>query len=481
MTRLSTTENNSIQYATTGDENLNLFSRIGGMRNSSYNQIMTKFESAFRENPELATRISFWVRAARKGSGERKTFHIILKEIATQSPQFVSDNASLIAELGYWKDLLPYFYIDGVVNTFTIAIKSKDRLACKWAPRKGKNAHKLRDSLGFTNKEYRVWIKENSQTVEQDMSNKLWDNISYSSVPGSAMRRYGKSFDKRDRKRFTEWKEDKTSTASVSASYPHEIVKMGMDMSDGWDVESRHDADWDLIQKLWDNLPDFIKPGENILPMIDVSGSMCGLPMEVAISLGLYLSERNKGSFKDTFLTFNDVPELIKLSNLHLQDKLTKISNSSWGMNTNFEKSYNLILDTATSFNVSQEDMPTMLLVLSDMQFDASQNGRNRPHLELIRKRFERAGYTMPKLVFWNLRDSIYNGSPAQSGDDGVAMVSGFSPVLMKAILECDDFNPMDMMMESLKEIQVDCTNLPNSLDIIYESEDDMWDDDLPF
>lgn len=472
MTKLSTTENNSVQYATTGDENLNLFSRIGGMRNSSYDQIMIKFDSAFKENSELATRISFWARAARKGSGERKTFHVILKEIAKESPQFVADNAGLIAELGYWKDLLPYFYIDGVVNTFAEAIKSKDRLACKWAPRKGENARKLRDSLKFTNKEYRVWIKENSQSVEQDMSNHLWDNISYSSVPGTAMRRYGKAFDKRDNKRFTEWKEDKNSKASVSASYPHEIIKMGMDEC-GY-VED--DADWNLIQKLWDNLEDFVLEGENILPMIDVSGSMGGLPMEVAISLGLYLAERNKEGFKDTFLTFSENPQLMKISSGSLKDKFRKISRADWGMNTNFERAYSLILDTATSFNVSQEDMPSMLLVLSDMQFDASQSGRNRPHLGLIERKFKQAGYEMPKLVFWNLRDSMCNGSPAQSDSDGVAMVSGFSPVLMKSILECDDFNPMNVMMEALKEIEVDCTNLPNSLDIDYE-EEETWDE----
>lgn len=472
MTRLSTTENNSIQYATTGDENLNLFSKIGGMRNSSYNQIITKFNSAFKENSELATRISFWVRAARKGSGERKTFHIILKEIAKQSPQFISDNANLIAELGYWKDLLPYFYIDDVVDTFAKSIKSKDRLACKWAPRKGKNAIKLRDKLGFTNKEYRVWIKENSQTVEQDMSSNSWDNISYSSVPGSAMRKYGKAFDRQDNKRFTEWKEDRNSKASVSASYPHEIIKMGINSNMFFNI--KHDADWDLIQKLWDNLEDFVLEGENILPMIDVSGSMEGLPMEVAVSLGLYLSERNKCGFKNTFLTFNNHPELIKLSG-GLKSKFTKILESDWGMNTNFEKAYSLLLDTATSFNVSQKDMPSTLIVLSDMQFDQSHSQRNRPHFQLMAEKFKEAGYKLPKIVFWNLRDSICSGSPAQSGDDGVALVSGFSPILMKYILGCVDFNPMDIMMESIQEIEVDCTNLPTYLNIDYEEED--WDE----
>jgi len=292
-------------------------------------------------------------------------------------------------------------------------------------------------------------------------------------VPGKAMRSYRKAYDRHDKnERFKNWKLDDTK-ASVSASYPHDVMKLICHPD--WMEPFLDDADFDLAEKQWRNLPDHIKEGENILPMIDVSGSMSGLPMLIAVSLGLYLSEHNKGSFKDTFLTFSGSPELIRLEESTLKERIARIVHADWGMNTDFEKAYRAILDNAVSFNAPQSVMPTMLLVLSDMQFDDSQRRHrwddrklNEPepvHFENIKKEFKEAGYEMPKVVFWNLRASNCEGSPALSDDDDVAMVSGFNPVLMKAILNCEEFNPMEVMFKSLKDIDVDVTNLPDELE----------------
>ena len=175
MTYTSTT-NGALQYESSGNKCLDLFSVIGNLRDCSRTDILERFEQAFNENMELATQAAYWARAARQGSGERNTFYTILDEIAKSSPDFVSDNAKTLALLGYYKDLLRYFHIPGVVSSFAQSIKDKDRLACKWAPRKGENARKLRDELQFTNKEYRKWIGEHSHTVEDKMSSKMfWD------------------------------------------------------------------------------------------------------------------------------------------------------------------------------------------------------------------------------------------------------------------------------------------------------------------
>ena len=468
---LTKTENGALQYISTGTACLDLFSHIGGFRNQTKQRVLSDFYKAYQESPELAVRILFWARAARKGAGERIVFHTILKELIKDSPKFISDNAKLIAELGYWKDLYEYFDNRGVQDIIVEAIHNKDRLACKWAPRKGPMARRLRSLLNCTNKQYRKWLKQYSSTVEQQMSENKWDDIKYQSVPGQAMRNYGKAFDKHDQNnRFADWKLDDTK-ASVSASYPHDVIKLICNAD--WMDAFLDDADFDLAEKQWKNLPDYIKEGENILPMIDVSGSMIGLPMLIAVSLGLYLSEHNKGSFKDTFLTFSGSPELIRLEEATLKERISRIAKADWGMNTNFEKAYRAILDNAVSFNVPQSAMPTMLLVLSDMQFDQSQQKYSwndheldtpKPvHFENIRKLFKEAGYEMPKVVFWNLRASDCNGAPAQSSDIGVAMVSGFNPIMMKAILNCEDFCALDVMLEALKDIDVNITNLPDA------------------
>ena len=453
MDNYTTTTNGAVTNKTSGKECLDLFQRIGNMRYSDRMTILENFKQAFKEDKNLATQVLFWARAARIGAGERKTFHTILSEIGKTSPEFITDNAKTLAELGYWKDLIQYLNIPGVVSTFAQAIRDKDRLACKWAPRK---CSELRDELGWTNKQYRKWLRVHSETTEQQMSEKKWSDISYSSVPGTALRRYRGAFDKRDGKRFDQWKNDKTKTASVSASYPHEVLACG---------------DEQLMQKQWDSLPNLLEDStERILPMIDVSGSMFGMPLTIAIGLGMYLAERNIGDFKDLFLTFSETPELLRLKGDTVLERMQNINESDWGMNTDFTKAYQHILDTAVDNDVDPDSMPTMLLVLSDMQFDDSQRGGHfQTHFSHMEEEYEKAGYKFPKIVFWNL--DAHMGTPAECSDDSVAMVSGFSPSIMKAVLEAENFTPMDVMMEALKQIELDYTNLNNQLDIDYSNE----------
>ena len=197
------------------------------------------------------------------------------------------------------------------------------------------------------------------------------------------------------------------------------------------------------------------------LPMIDTSGSMFGEPMAIAISLGMYLAERNESEFKDMFLSFSEVPELIKITGTDVMDKMRNIEGAHWGMNTDFEAAYMHILNLAKKHNVVKSSMPTMLLVLSDMQFDDSQNHRQgfNTHFTHMKQEYEKYGYDFPKIVFWNLE--CHPGTPAKCSDDSVAMVSGFNPKIMEAVLNAEDFNPISVMLEALKAIELDYRNLP--------------------
>jgi hypothetical protein len=265
------------------------------------------------------------------------------------------------------------------------------------------------------------------------------------------MRKYYGAFEKQDGTRFDGWKNDKDSKASVSATYPHEVLKCD---------------DSALADKLWFNLPDLLSESEeNILPMIDVSGSMFGEPLAIAISLGMYLSERTKGEFKDMFLTFDDNPELVKITGDSVLERLQNIKHAEWGMNTDFRKAYKHILDVAVKHDVVPESMPSMLLVLSDMQFDDSQRGMT--HFDDMKAEYEKSGYELPKIVFWNL--DTHMGTPAECSDDSVAMVSGYSPSIMKAVLNAENFTPMDVMMEALKDIELNYINLPEDFSYVSE------------
>ena len=41
----------------------------------------------------------------------------------------------------------------------------------------------------------------------------------------------------------------------------------------------------------------------------------------------------------------------------------------------------------------------------------------------------------------------------------------------MEAVLNCEDFTPMNVMLEALKPIELDYTNLNDELDIDYNQE----------
>ena len=180
----------------------------------------------------------------------------------------------------------------------------------------------------------------------------------------------------------------------------------------------------------------------------------------------MYLSERTKGEFRDLFLTFSEHPELVRLQGDTVVERLQNIQSADWGMNTDFGKAFEHILRVAKKHNVLPDSMPTMLLVLSDMQFDESQ-GRTDTHFSWMEEEFEKAGYKLPKIVFWNLE--AHFGTPARCSDDSVAMVSGFSPSIMKAILNAEDFNPISVMMEALKDIEIESKHLPSEFK--YEME----------
>ena len=203
--------------------------------------------------------------------------------------------------------------------------------------------------------------------------------------------------------------------------------------------------------------------------------------LHVAASIGLYLSERNKGQFKDSIMTFSEHPMLVKLDPGTLSERYDSLKSKTneqgtgWGYNTDFGKTYELILDTAKSFNVPQEHMPTMLLCISDMEFDEANGARRKDrdfegdeitvtHLENLREKYQVAGYKMPKLVFWNVC-ARQNHVPAHFDDPEVGLVSGYSPSLMTALLDCKDFSPYTVMLEALKPIELNFDRIPRAED----------------
>ena len=447
------TENGMVTNPTTLNKCVDLFFSIGAMRGKSKDTVVSLFNEAYKENPLIASKLLFWSRDVRSGAGERQIFRDIVTHLTTTSPQTVRKNIGLIPEFGRWDDVLVLVGTELEDDMFILikdSLTNGDALCAKWMPRKGDVANRLRKLFRFTPKEYRKMLVNLTNVVESKMCAKDWESIDYSKLPSLASSRYQKSFVKNDTERYDEYKKaliDGTAKVNAGAVYPYDIIKS---ISQGGDTV--------VSEKQWESLPNWMEDSnERILPVVDVSGSMCCPAggndnlscMDVAISLGMYISERNEGNFKDAFVTFSNNPQLQYLTG-GLKERLNKLRRSDWGMSTDLEAVFNLILNQAKTYNIPQDKMPTKIMILSDMQF----NQATRSDLgsqSMIESMYEVAGYKKPDIIYWNLNARGSN-FPVEFNKNGTALVSGFSPSILKPLLSGKNMTPESIMMETVND-----------------------------
>lgn len=337
------------------------------------------------------------------------------------------------------------------------------QLAAKWTPRKGDIACKLRAFFGMSPKQYRKSLVDMTSVVETQMCNNEWDSIDFNHVPSMASARYKKAFNRHTTK-FAEYvaalvRGDEGVKVNAGAIFPHTVLQGLIDpyLCTGTKVELDH------IMAQWNALPNYM--GESkVLPMVDVSGSMYQVVggnggtsvmcAHVAIALGLYIADKNTGAFKDTFLTFSGNP---KLSVLHgnIVEKTQQLVQADWAMNTNLNAAFAEILRAAINGKVPQDEMPAMVLIFSDMQFDACVR-HDDSAMEMIERQYRDAGYEVPQVVFWNLR--AVDNVPVSAHKTGAALVSGFSPAIMTSLLAADmeSFTPYGIMLKTIMSPRYD-------------------------
>lgn len=447
---------------------VDLFFKIGASRGKN---IVPDFTGAFVENRDYALRIAQWARDIRLGAGERKIFRDVLLNLVKTDQDAAIALMHKVPVLGRWDDVLVLVGTELESYAFEMvrqALEKGDGLCAKWMPRKGDVAVKLRAFLGWSPKFYRKRLVELTKVVEQDMCANKWDEINFNHVPSVASARYKKAFARHTTK-YQEWaaklvSEDpevaKTVKVNAGAVYPYDVLKGLIDAYG----RSYNKANLDHIRGQWEALPNYVGDA-SILPIVDVSGSMISPAgghkskskvtcLDVSISLGLYLADKNRGAFKDTFLTFSGKPELMHLKGNILQ-KIEQMSRSAWEMNTDLNKAIQKILDVAVDGKVPADEMPKVLLILSDMQFDQCARFDDSA-MQMIARKYEDAGYQVPQVVFWNLNAA--DNVPVKFNKNGVALVSGFSPTIVKSILAADlvDFTPEAIMRKTIMSERYD-------------------------
>lgn len=479
---LSKTANGALSRKTSGSSLLDFFAQAGAIRTKSTEEILGYFNSAFKENPLYALKALFYFRDVREGQGERKMFRTVIQKLSTDLPQIVEKLIPLIPEFGRWDDLLIFegtpvqdeafqFFADAILKDFSNLDNAKENvsLAAKWAPSENASstvtrllAQSLRKYTGLNSRDYRKTLsalRERIGIVEAKMCSKDWPSINYEHVPSRANLIYRKAFKKHDGDRYISFHtkvakgEAKVNAATL---YPYDVIRpifpgtMSHNGVDKYFVNTNTNVDVLTLNNLWNALPNYM--GENThngLVVVDTSGSMRGMPIQVATSLGIYFAERNVGPFKDYFITFSASPKLQKVEGDNIVQKVANLVKTDWDANTNLTAVFDLVLNRALQDGISQEDMPANIYIVSDMQFDKACPDNQKTNFEVIRAKYQESGYQMPNLVFWNV-NALGGDSPVKKDDKGTVLVSGCSPSILKKLLGTKEKNPYDVMMEVL-------------------------------
>jgi len=434
---------------------LNLFYGAGNIST----EIDKLFKPAFIENKELAIKIMGWSRSIREGAGVRQNLRTIINSGILPLNEI---NWAWFVEHGYWKDIFyfkPKFFDQSTLNSILKLIKdnieSGNNLVLKWLPRKKKNkAHKnnkwikvIRTYLKMTEKEYRK-LCSSFVTTETLMCANRWNEIDYSKVPSKCMIRNIRSFYKHDLsgiKKFFEGLKENKGKVNTGAIYPHEILKLIIKDDDERNFSWEKNVEYnELAENMWKSFGAKINSERKILVIGDTSGSMVyGNRIFISLAMTIFCAERLTGPFHNHAITFSTNPSLIKFSDdMTLDQKLQQIP--SIVEDTNIEAVIDLILEFAKFNAVKQEDMPDVLLLISDMQFGQANISNTKDFEDMLNNKFKKTIYKPPKIVFWNVADTIEMAIHQDS--KGIILFGGASINSIETALN-GDFDPIKALL----------------------------------
>jgi hypothetical protein len=472
------TANGAATNLSSFNKNLDLFFVAGAARNMSEVDIAKMFVDAYKEDAETATRLMWYTADIREGLGERRVFKIMLYQYIAlnfydgEFEKGTAETTELFENIAFFSrwDVLFEYNVSSVRHfIFDVLTNKKEGygLLAKWMPRIKSKSHtktpfkENRNDFArafikqfkMTEKSYRKMVAEATKVVETQMSANQWEEITYSHVPSVAFKNYCKAFRRHDSERYEKFinkVNDGTEKLNFSVGYPHDVYRKHKEGGDKATIE----AMWKSLKQKTIN--------ENVLPIVDVSGSMgttvsgtkltC---MDISISLGVYLSEHNTGDMKDVVCTFSTTPAFVDLSECKtIGEKFDEIRRIDWAMTTDFIAVFVKLLEVAKAHDFTTADMPTKLIVISDMEFNEAANGvTNFTHVKTM---FRDAGYELPTIVFWNVNGRI--GNVPATKYDNVILLSGFTPNAIDAVVNgnYDVLTPINVMLSVLRKPRYD-------------------------
>ena len=480
-TTVGVTANGSKTFTSSLNANVDFFAQVGSMRGRP-EAVKQLFWKAYDENKETALRNLVHLRNIRLGGlGERDSFRAALGHLLDIKDyialEMLATNASYT---GRWDDLFYIMDHDSEMFKFGINIIQEQleadlknmregesvSLLAKWIPNisaytweKRQMAKRIANALGYRDLgKYRrdlSSLRSYLNLIEVNLASKNYDAIDFEKTPSKAMFKYREALKRHKGDEYALFIEkvlEGKSKLNASLVMPHEIVKK-------YGVLGQKDP---VLEATWKSLDNVIgESQENIIVVADTSASMTSnyfgstvQPYHVAQGLAIYTAERLQGAFRNHFITFSRRPSLIQLPEKgSLFSKVELYNKYSIVDDTNIEKVYELILKTAVDAKMDQSELPTQILIISDMEFNEGVSGETT--FETAKKNFFEAGYKLPSIIFWNVYASGSN-LPVRFDESGVALVSGFSTNVLKSVLSGKLDSPEKFMLDTLYKKEYD-------------------------
>ena len=513
------TENGAVSYATFGTALLDQFGKAGVYRGRSIEDVWAEQSILWSENPEFALKFPFYLRMitrqsnitggnktskVQRGAGARDESFKRLLWIAKYHPEEFYRNLWLLPVVGSWKDLWALLSYEGVeeyldekkffsviaegindsnckdlVKKYLPRIRSSKNCKTRWAKRTNALAKQFANLAGWTAKDYRTYkASGEAHTFQTVICKGLYKNIDWKTIPGKALLnlisgKFLKNHNLEDA--YLEW-----IMAQPTAKFNGYAYELGRKLGcDRYSLTKTNLITKVTVDKQFESLmatasQDGGAIQGNVLCALDTSGSMTGpaldnagtTPFHVCVSLGIYFSELNKGAFHNTVAMFDNTSKLLKLKGKTFSDKWNEIvsQETAWG-STNFQSVIDLIVETRANHpEISLEDFPSTLLVVSDMQFNPS-NSWSMTNTKLqeqtnyeaamnkLRKVFPSSFVDNFKIIWWYCSNRKTSDYPSTMDHGGTYTMSGYDGSIVSFLLGGDVAVKSDKAMPTMEDI----------------------------
>lgn len=470
------TEKGAISHATSGSGLLDYFSKSATYRERELSKTFADMGKIWAESPIIALQIIFYNRLisrkitgslttkkVQNGQGNRSEFRNAITWLARYHKETLAKNLWLIPMVGTWKDLWHTDLINEIDRTATyqliedgLANDNQRALIAKYLPRIRSKSntyntrHKelnqfafgLLKKLNWTPKYYRKFkASGQAHDFQRKMCKNQWDQLKFNEIPGKALFQFVNKVGKDDQSTFQRHGIEQnyvdwilTQPTAKFTGYVYELmnaVTPKMSLAQKLTLDKQFDG---LIQLAKQDQ----KISENVWCALDTSESMKAKvantsAFDICISLGVYFSTLNEGAFKDQVIMFDQMSRTMKLQG-SFSDKVLQIQSKTiaWG-STNFQSVIDEVVRVRQSNpSIPVSDYPSTLVVVSDMQFDPTEDLQT--NYEKAMSKLRAVGLPKIRIVWWWVTGRGQD-FPNQIDDEGVIMIGGFDGSILSTLI----------------------------------------------